>query len=82
MLRFVPRFEAALTTGRGNGTILAAYEAWKALGAVLWMGPKGLWNHINMDYEDARILLTLLGSRYNALRTAPLNGSAVYREET
>ena len=75
------RSEAALRTGRENGSIPVAFEALGVWGSVLRATPKIARIYTHMDDAGIRVQLALHVSLYSTLRTTPLHGAATYREE-
>jgi len=54
MIEFFQRFELALHSGRLDGSTPTVWDAWEALGRVLWGLALHLYNFMRMDYDNGR----------------------------
>ena len=81
MLVFFQKFERALHIGKLDGSNPTVWEAWEALGRVLWGLPSDLYKYMRMDYDNVDMLMDMKEPLYDTFRDLLLNGAAVYREE-
>ena len=59
MVVFFQKFERALHTGKLDGSNPTVWEAWEALGRVLWGLPFDLYKYMRMDYDNVDMLMDM-----------------------
>ena len=76
MMLFFRRFERALRIGKRESFDPDAAEAWEGLGRVLWGLPLKLYQFMQMDHDNADVLMDVKDSLYDTFRELLLKGAA------
>ena len=80
--KFFQRFEKAVKYSHPSGRTASCDEAWDMLRRTLWGLLAKLYEFMDRDYHDPRVLLTQRGPRYRLFRKIVVNGAPVFRKST